>query len=398
MAVVLAAAALAVAGLAGLRNLPVDLFPRLDYPLINVITHYPAGSAEDVEQLITRPLENAMQGLLHLRRLRSTSTAGFSLLTIEFIGDVNVLQARQLVVSRLAGVQLPSAAHPVLENIGNSLAMLSTYTLSGGDPVALRSWAQYQLAPRLSALSGVARVRVMGGGVAAWRIDVTPLSLKRHHLSMRGIAAAVRAANGLTTGGYIVQHRRELLIRSDARLSTLDALRQVRVGQDTDGRPLRLSDVARVYAGAKPQRYVVTNKRLPAVAFSVQKQPGASTLTVSREVDRALAKFTLPAGARLEKFYDQAEIIGLAYRNMRNNLLIGALLAILAVLFILGRNRASVVIAISFPLSVLGTLWAMNGLGLGLNLMTLGALTVAIGMVADDAIVVLENIDRHRRS
>jgi len=396
IAVILGAFVIAIGGLAGLRDLPVDLFPRLDYPLINVITHYPAGGAEDMEQLITRPLENAMQGLTHLRRLRSTSAPGFSQITVEFIGNVNALQARQLVAGRVATVVLPDGARPVLENIGSSLAMLSTYTLSGGDPVALRSWAQYQLAPRLSALPGIARIRVMGGGVAAWRIDVQPVSLLRHHLSMRRIANAVRAANVLDTGGYVDRHGRELLIRGDARLLTLQDLQQVRVGQGADGRPLRLADVARVYAGARPQRYVVTNKRLPAVAFSVQKQPGASTLTVSHEVDRVLAKLTLPTSAQLEKFYDQAEIIGLAYRNMRNNLLLGALLAIAAVLWILGRNRTSAVIAISFPLTVFGTFWVMSGLGLGLNLMTLGALTVAIGMVADDAIIVLENIDRHR--
>mgnify|MGYP003384090993 CR=1 FL=1 len=383
-------------GLASLRSLPVDLFPRLDYPLINVITHYPAGTAEDMEQLITRPIENAMLGLSNLRRVRSTSAPGFSQVMVEFTWGVDVLQARQLVSSRLATVNLPSASEPELENIGSSLAMLSTYTLSGGDPVALRSWAEYRLAPRLAALPGVAQVQVMGGGEAAWRIDLDPLMLKRHHLSMQAVASAVRAANILDTGGYLESHGRDLLVRTEARLLHLDDLKQVALGQGADGRPLRLSDVARIYAGAKPQRYVVTSNRLPAVAFTIQKQPLASTLAVSVAVDEALTQLPLPQGARLVKFYDQAEIIGLAYRNMRNNLLVGALLAIVAVVWVLGRNRASLVIAASFPLVVLATFAAMGVFDLGLNLMTLGALTVAIGLIDDDAIVVLENIDRHR--
>ncbi len=396
LAVILGILLIGLGGLASLHSLPVDLFPRLDYPLINVVTHYPAGTAEDMEQLLTRPIENAMLGLSHLRRVRSTSSAGFSQVTVEFGWGMDVLQARQLVSSRLATVNLPAASQVKLENIGTSLAMLSTYTLSGGDPVALRSWAEYRLAPRLAALPGVARVAVMGGGEAAWRIDADPLLLKRYQLSMQDIVTAVRAANVLDTGGYIEQHGRDLLIRSEGRLLTLADLKRVTVRHGRDGRPVRLGDVMRVYAGAKPQRYVISSNRRPAVAFTIQKQVAASTLAVSRAVDEMLAGLPLPEGARLQKFYDQAEIIGLAYRNMRNNLIVGALLAIMVVVFILGRNRSSLVIAITFPLTVLATFWVMNGLGLGLNLMTLGALTVAIGMLADDAIVVLENIDRHR--
>lgn len=395
--VILGVLLISLGGLASLHSLPVDLFPRLDYPLINIVSHYPAGTAEDMEQLVTRPIENAMLGLTHLRRVRSTSSAGFSQVTVEFNWGVDVLQARQQVSSRLASVNLPPASRAELENIGTSLAMLSTYTLSGSDPVALRSWAEYRLAPRLAALPGVARVAVMGGGQAAWRIDADPLLLKRYHLSMQDIATAVRAANVLDTGGYIEQHGRDLLVRSEGRLLTLADLKRVTVRHSTQGRPVRLGDVTRVYAGAKPQRYVITSNRQPAVAFTIQKQVAASTLAVSHAVDSMLAGLPLPAGVHLHKFYDQAEIIGLAYRNMRNNLLMGALLAIMVVVFILGRNRASLVIAITFPLTVLATFWLMNGLGLGLNLMTLGALTVAIGMLADDAIVVLENIDRHRK-
>ncbi len=395
--VVLALVLLALAGVAALPRLPVDLFPRLDYPLINVVTHYPAGTAEDMEQLITTPIENALLGMIDLRRVRSTSAPGFSQVTVEFTWGIDALQARQQVAARLAGLRLPAGVRPALENVGTSLAMVSTYTLYGGDPVALRGWARYELAPRLAALPGVARVQVMGGGRAAWRIDVDPRALLQHGVTLDDIARAVRRSNVLDTGGFIERPGRDLLVRTDGRLHRPEDLRQVRVGQGPDGRPVRLGEVAAVHAGILPQRYLTTRNRLPAVAFTIQKQPGASTLAVSHAVDTALAAMKLPPQARLQKFYDQAEIIGLAYRNMRNELLSGALLAVLALFLVLGRNRASLVIALSLPLTALATFWLMGQLDMGLNLMTLGALTVAIGMVADDAIVVLENIDRHRR-
>lgn len=399
IAVVFGALLIVLGGFASLRELPVDLFPSLDYPLINVITHYPAGTAEDMEQLVTRPIENAMLGLTDLRRVRSISAPGFSQVTVEFIWGVDVLQARQLVYAGLAQMSdsLPQGARPELENIGTSLAMLSTYTLKGGEPVKLYNWARYELAPRLTALPGVARVNVMGGGKAAYRIDLDPLSLRRHRLSASDVAAAIRAENVIDTGGYIEEHGRDLLVRTEGRIQTLDMLRGIIVTRGEEGRPVRLSDVANVYTGAEPQRYTVTTDRQPAVAFTIQKQPQASTLEVSRAVDRALASIPPPRGVRIEKFYDQAEIIGLAYRNMRNNLLIGASLAVLSLFWVLGRNRSAFIIAVSFPLVVLGTFMLMGVAGLGINLMTLGALTVAIGLIADDAVVVLENIDRHRR-
>ncbi|MFQ5735770.1 MAG: efflux RND transporter permease subunit [Thermodesulfobacteriota bacterium] len=398
IAVVLGALLIILGGLASLRELPVDLFPSLDYPLINVITHYPAGTAEDMEQLVTRPVENAMLGLTDLRRVRSMSAPGFSQVTVEFIWGVDVLQARQLVYAGLAQVSgsLPQGARPELENIGTSLAMLSTYTLRGGEPVKLYNWARYELAPRLTALPGVARVNVMGGGKAAYRIDLSPLNLLRHRLSASDVAAAIRAQNVLDTGGYVEEHGRDLLIRTEGRIQTLETLRGIVVARGKEGRPVRLSDVADVYAGTEPQRYTVTTDRQPSVAFTIQKQPRASTLDVSRAVDKALASISLPGGVQLDKFYDQAGIIGLAYRNMRNNLLIGALLAVLSLFWVLGRNRSTFIIAVSFPMVVLGTFMLMGAAGVGINLMTLGALTVAIGLIDDDAVVVLENIDRHR--
>ena len=390
---------LLLGGLASYRQMPVDLFPDLNYPLINIIAHYPAGTSEDMELLVTRPIENSMQGLQGLRRVRSISTPGFSQVTVEFVWGMDVLAARQLVISALAQTRarLPPGVVPQLENIGTSLAMVSTYTLSGADPTTLRSWVQYTLAPMLTAVPGVEQVQVMGGGRSALRVDLDPAKLRAHHLSAEAVVEAIRAGNVLGTGGFIEAHGRDLLISTRAQIRDLNALRRVLVSRDPQGTPVLLGEVSRLYSGALPQRYTITANRGPAVAFNVQKQRGASTLDVSRRVDAVLGQLQPPAGARVEKFYDQAEIIALAYRNMRNQLLLGAALAALTLFIILGRSRTTWIVVVSIPLSVIAAFILMRWAGFGINLMTLGALTVTIGMIDDDAILVLENIFRHRQ-
>ncbi len=391
-------ALLLIGGLASMGRLPVDLFPSLDYPLINVVTHSPAGTAKDIEQLITRPIENSMLGLSDLQRVRSVSTPGFSQVTIEFRWGIDVLQARQIVASRLSQVQnaLPAGVRPEIENIGTSLNLVSTYGISGDDPVGLRGWTQYQLAPRLESIPGVARVQVMGGGVDSFRVDLDPVAMSVHRVSPQQVSDAIRNQQVLDTGGYIESHGRELLIRTDGLIQDTDTLKEIPVLRSEEGLPVLLGDVAHVYRGALPQRYSVSVNQHPAVVFSIQKQPGASTLSISRAVDRMLEQLRPPSGQPTEKFYDQAEIISLAYRNMRNNLLIGAFLAVITLVWVLGNSRTTWVVAVTLPLTVLGAFMLMDLFGLGLNLITLSALTVAIGLIDDDAVIVLENIERHR--
>lgn len=394
-----AVAVLLLAGLGSVRRMPVDLLPGLNYPLINVVTQYPAGTARDMELLVTRPIEHALQGLQQVRRVRSVSTAGFSQVTVEFDWGVDVLAARQLVSSALAQVRsaLPSGVQPQLENLGTSLAMISTYTVAGdASPVAMRNWVDAVLAPALTAQPGVARVQVMGGGVQALRVSLDPLALQAHGLSATAVVQAIRRANVLDTGGFVTRHGRDVLVTTRAQLRTVRALRAVLLKHTPDGEALRLGDVAHVYAAAVPERYAITSDRQPAVAFMVQKQPGASTLAVSHAVDAALAGMPVPLGMQVHKFYDQAGIIGQAYRNLRDDLLTGALLSVLALFFVLGRSRGTLVVAVTLPLTVLGTFVLMRWFGLGLNLMTLGALIVTIGMINDDAVLVLESIIRQR--
>lgn len=397
---VLGVGLIALGSVTSFLRMPIDLFPDLNYPLINVVTQYPAGTAEDMETLITRPIETAVRSLPGLQRLRSTSTAGFSQVTVEFIWGTSALNARELVLSALgqASAALPSGARPELENVGSSLAMVSSYTLVGGDsPAALRDWADYVLGPALGALPGIAEVQVFGGERAALRVDLDPGRLRQLGLGAAQIVQAIRDANVLGTGGFIEAHGRDILVESRGQLRSLDDLATVQIGRDEERRPLLLKDVATLYVGGLPERYVVTVDHAPAVAFTIRKQPDASTLDVSRAVEARLETLKPPEGARIEKFYDQADIIGLAYRNMRDQLLIGGALAVITLFWALGRSRAALAVAVSVPLSVFATFLLMDWAGFGLNLMTLGALTITIGMIDDDAVLVIENIFRHRQ-
>ncbi len=395
--VVMAAAVVAIAGLASVRTLPVDLFPDLDYPLINVITHLPAGGAEDVERLVTRPIESALLGMPDLTRLRSLSGPGISRVTVELAWGTPVAAARSRVQARLAEVRLPAGARSRLENIGSSLAKVATYALRGGDPVAVAAWARSELAPRLTALPGVARIEILGGGEAALRIDLDPAALQRHHLSATQVADAIRAAHVLSTGGHVEAYGRDRLVRVDGRITGLDTLRQVVVRRTPEGHTVTLGAVAHLYRGTVPTRYRLRVDGVPAVSLVLHKQLGASTVAVSRVANRLLASTTHPPGVRIEKVYDQAEIISDAYRNMRNQLLGGALCAVLALVWGLGRHRLTLVIALTLPLALLAAVAGMRLLGLGINLMTLAAMTVSAGMLVDDGIVVLENVVRHRQ-
>ena len=387
-----------IGGWTSFRALPVDLLPNLDYPLINIITRYPVGTAQDAELLLTRPIENAINGLTRIKRFSSLSAPGLSQITVEFSWGTDVLAARQEVSSALASslTKLPLGARPQIENIGSSLAAISTFTLSGAaDPVKMRNWVQYTVAPTLERLPGVARVQVMGGGVDAMRVDLDPARMRAHKVSTGDILTTIRASNILASGGVITQHGRDLLVTTHAQVRDLTALESLLLRKAANGVPILLGDFARVYRGQVPQRYAITHDRQVAVAFMVQKQQRASTMAVSAAVDAALAKLTPPDHTKIRKFYDQAEIIGLAYRNMRNELLAGAALSLLALFLFLGRSRATLILSVTIPLSVVGVFIVMGWAGLGVNLMTLGALTVSVGMIADDGILVLENIFRH---
>ena len=393
---------MALAGLYSARHMSVDLFPNLDIPVVNIITHYAGASPEDMELLVSRPIENEIRSIPGVKRVASTSVQGISQITAEFNWGTTIRDARQLVQARLArlGGRLPAGLTPRLENIGTTLQEVCGYVIyGGGDMVTLRNIVRHDLAGRLMSTPGVSSVEVLGGDQRAFYVVIKPETLLRLHITVADVVSLLKRHNISAVTGYFDQSGKEYLIRGDARLKTIEDIRALPVR--TDGtRPILLGDVARVLEGLAPKHYTVHGDAVPAVAMIVRKQPGASTIRVVNGVDAALTqlKSILPAGARVKKFYDQSEIIKESQNEIVNDLAIGALLAVLVLYFFLGSLRPTMIVAITIPVTFLATVAIMKWLGMSLNVITMTALTLAIGMIVDDAIVVAENIFRHAQS
>ncbi len=383
--------------------MPVDLFPNLEVPLVNIISHYPGAAPEDMEMLVSRPIEDEMRVIPGVKRVASISVQGLSRVTVEFTWGTTVEYARQLVQARLARLRslLPAGVTPRLENIGTTLQEVCGYVFyGGGNPVALRRTVRHDIAGRLMGVPGVSSIKVLGGDRRAFVVTLRPEELVRFRISVADIVAALKRHNVNVVAGFVAVSGREYLVRGDARLKTLEDVRAVPVGRDADGRPILLGMIADVLEGRVPRHYVVHGDGVPAVALVVRKQPGASTVSVVKNVDRVLLELRhlLPAGTVVKKFYDQSEIIREAREQIFQALIIGAFLAVFVLWFFLGALRPTLVVAVTIPLTLIATVALMRLFGLGFNMITMTALALAVGMIVDDAIVVAENIFRHGRT
>ncbi|PNU20521.1 hypothetical protein C2E25_07320 [Geothermobacter hydrogeniphilus] len=336
IAVILFVVVVAWGGIFALLHLPVGLFPGLDVPVVNIISHDPGTASEDMELLITRPIEDRIRAIPGVRRVSSTSVEGISQITAEFAWGTRLTDARQLVQAELSSVQsdLPAGVTPRLENIGTTLQEVAGYVVYGaGDPVDLRATVQLNLSSRLMGVEGVSRVEVLGGDEPAFVVHVRPEALSRLHLTISDVTAALARYNRVAAADFINRGSREYLIRGDSRLQTIsDVLSVPVVANGADS--VLLKDIATVTSGRVPRHYTVHGNGLPAVSFVVFKQPNASTIDVVRGVDRELKEFSslLPKGTQIKKFYDQSNIVTEACDSLFHDLIVGALLAA-AVLF-----------------------------------------------------------------
>ena len=367
--------------------------------MVNIVSHLPGAGAEDLELLVTRLIEDRIRTIPGLRRVSSTTIEGVSQVTAEFAWGVRLADARQRVQAELAAVQgdLPAGVRPSLENIGTTLQEVAGYVVyGGGSPIALRTAVQTELVSRLMGVEGVARVEVLGGDEPAYVVRLRPEALARQHLTIGDVTAALASYNQVVAADFIERGAREYLIRGDSRLQTRDDILAVPVVADGP-RSVLVKDVATVRAGRVPRHYQVHGNGRPAVAFIVSKRAAASTIAVVRGVDRELAglQSLLPKGSQVRKFYDQADLIGEARDDLFHDLLFGALLAAAVLFVFMGTWRATLIVTASIPIALLGTLGLMEVFGQTLNVITLSALTLAVGMVVDDAIVVAECIVRH---
>ncbi len=397
---VLAGAGLLLAlGAVWIADRPLEIFPDLSAPTVTVITEATGLAPEEIELLVTFPVESAVNGSPGVRRLRSVSADGISVVWVEFEWGTDIYQARQVVTERLQRVDLPGQAErPELGPISSIMGEITFIAMTSEtvSQMELRRLAETVVRRNLLAISGISQVIPIGGEIRQLQVTVRPSALAEHGVPLAAVSEAVARASRSPAAGFHVEGGQEYLVRGLGRARGPEevAAAVVRV---TNGIPLRVSDLAEVAWGPEPARGTASYRGRPAVVLSVQKQPDANTLELTAAIDRVLERLqaTLPAGVVLEtENFRQADFIEIAIGNVTEALRDGALLVVVVLALFLGNVRTTLISALAIPLSLVAGVLVISGLGLTINTMTLGGLTIAIGLLVDDAIIAVENIFR----
>ncbi len=396
-----ALALLVLGGWQALRT-PVDVLPDLTAPTVTVLTECPGMAPQEVELLVTFPIESALNGAPGLRRVRSVSAAGLSVVWSEFDWDQEVYRARQVVSERLQTVDLPATIErPQLGPISSIMGEITFLAITSASlpPIELRTLAETTIRRSLLAVPGISQVVAIGGDVRQFQVELDPGALARHRTGLDEVLAALGRANSTPAAGFHVDAGQEYLVRGLGRAKDAADLAAT-VVHARNGVPLTVGQLGTVREGPEPKRGTAAYKARPAVVLSVQKQPGANTLEVTRRIDRALEDLAarLPAGVSIEKEnFRQADFIAQSIHNVGDALRDGAILVVIILLLFLGNVRATLISGIAIPLSLIAGVLVVRAFGGTINTMTLGGLTIAIGALVDDAIIDVENVFRRLR-
>ena len=396
------AAVLVIYGALAMGSLPIDVFPDLNRPTVTLMTEAEGLAPEEVESLVTFPIETAMNGMPGVTRVRSVSGVGLSIVYIEFAWGTGIYLNRQQVTERLNIVreQLPRGVVPQMGPITSIMGEIMLIALSSESvgPMELREQADWVLRPRLLTIPGIAQVIPIGGEVRQYRVTLNLAQMSALNLSRAEIEAALRQFGANTAGGFVDQHAREYLIRNIGRTTRLDDLRNLPVSH-RNGISVRLNQVADVDYGARVKRGDAGHMGRPAVILSVQKQPNGDTLKLTQEILAAIAdlKRVTPKDITTAVLFQQADFIRVSIDNVVR-VLAEALAVVAIVLFLFLLNWHTTAISLTaIPISILVTIIVFHLFGLTINTMTLGGLAIAIGELVDDAVVDVENVFRRLR-
>jgi cobalt-zinc-cadmium resistance protein CzcA len=388
-----------------LRDLQRDVFPDLSAPVFNVIAQNAAMGAEELETAIAIPLEVELAGLPNVRRIRSTSQLGVAQVTVEFEPNADYYRSRQFVAERVAqaaGHLPPGTEPPLISSLTGRLNEIFEFTLEAepgaADLMTLRDLAEFEVKNRLLAVPGVAAVERLGGYLRQFQVQLDPERMSARRISLDDVLHAVEESNLNASGGILTQGPTEWTVRAIGRIKTADDLRATVVTMK-GAVPVVLGDVADVREAAAVRRGIAHRLRGEVVSARVIKQFGSDTVTVAAGIRKAVddIRRALPAGVELRIVYDQSQLVDSALGGVGRAVMIGGVFVVLVILALLGNVRAAFIVTLTIPLSIALAGLLLEPLGIGLNTMTLGGLAIAVGLLVDAAIIMVENI-LHRLS
>lgn len=403
--VLAAAVLLVILGLRTAHNAEIDVFPDLNAPTVVVMTEAGGMAPEEVEQLVTFPIETAVNGATGVRRVRSSSTAGFSVVWVEFDWGTDIYLDRQIVSEKLAtiGDALPAGVgQPTLGPQSSILGELLIVSLTADSTsmLDLRTIADWTIRPRLLSTGGVAQVSVIGGDLKEYQVLVDPGKMKHYGVSLDEIMTATRGMNRRTNGGVIYQYGNEYIVRGVGSPDAIARIAKSVVKSGADG-IVTLGDIATVTVGAQsPKLGTAAEKGKPAVLLTVTKQPHTATIDLTEKLEASLADLAknLPPDVHVSTdIFRQSDFIESSVNNVRQSLIEGAVFVVIILFLFLANVRTTVISLVTIPLSLLVSLIVLHLMGQSLNTMSLGGMAIAIGSLVDDAIVDVENVWRHLR-
>lgn len=403
--VLAAAVLLVILGLRTARDAEIDVFPDLNAPTVVVMTEAGGMAPEEVEQLVTFPIETAVNGATGVRRVRSSSTAGFSVVWVEFDWGTDIYLDRQIVSEKLAtiGDALPAGVgQPTLGPQSSILGELLIVSLTADSTsmLDLRTIADWTIRPRLLSTGGVAQVSVIGGDLKEYQVLVDPGKMKHYGVSLDEVMTATRGMNRRTNGGVIYQYGNEYIVRGVGSPDAIARIAKSVVKSGADG-IVTLGDIATVTVGAQsPKLGTAAEKGKPAVLLTVTKQPHTATIELTEKLEASLADLArnLPSDVHVSTdIFRQSDFIESSVNNVQQSLIEGAIFVVIILFLFLANVRTTVISLVTIPLSLLVSLIVLHLMGQSLNTMSLGGMAIAIGSLVDDAIVDVENVWRHLR-
>ncbi len=397
--IVVASVVLIVFGSFVATKMEVDVFPDLTAPTVVVLTEAHGMAPEEVEKLVTFPIETSVNGATNVRRVRSSSSAGISIVWVEFKWNTDIFKARQIVNEKISviGERLPNGVgNPTLAPQSSIMGeiMLISLTADSTNQMDLRTIADWTIRPRLLATGGVAQVIVIGGEYKQYQVLTSPTKMKHYNVSLPELLKASEEANGNSSGGFINQYGNEYIIKGIGRTNSVDELGKT-VIKRIDGNPIKIEDVAEIKIGAAPKIGDGSLKGEPAVIMTVMKQPATNTLELTDKIDEAVADMqkNLPGDVHINtQIFRQADFINASISNIQKVLLEGTAFVIIILFLFLMNWRATAISLVAIPISLIVAILTLKWLGFTINTMSLGGMAIAIGDLVDDAIIDVENV------